>query len=200
VTFERVDQKEGIRVHPNVRFSTVFGLRLALVDCVRGTRLLCLDDHAGFLVDLESWVERQDRGILLCIHRDPVQLESALRILDPPIERLELLALERAGVTRLVIFDDYAVFLGVGDTKPLVREGCNESSVRGEFLGLVKKRVQLTLNGISVWMRAVYKTPRLTLSHLHTRHDISIFILMNTSAEDSPINGGDSGIARRPTD
>jgi len=40
VAFERVDQKECVRVHSNVRFSPVFGLRLALVDDVCGTRLL----------------------------------------------------------------------------------------------------------------------------------------------------------------
>jgi hypothetical protein len=44
-------------------------------------------------------------------------------------------------VTGLLILDDHAVFLGVGDAKPLVREWCDESSVRGKFLGLVEKRV-----------------------------------------------------------
>lgn len=108
---------------------------------MRGTRLLGLDDDASFLVDFESGMERQDRSIRLCVCRNPVQLEATIPLLDPPVERLELLALERMRVTGLLILDDHAVFLGVGDAKPLVREWCDESSVRRKFLGLVEKRV-----------------------------------------------------------
>jgi hypothetical protein len=141
--FQRVDEEQGIGVDiQSIGFDTAIGSRNRVaVNELRLCRALCFDNDPAIAVNLKARVQAQDRGIRVGIGRQAVKLELAIRILNPPVERLELLALEWVTVTGLLERNDDTMLLYVRDSKSIVREWRNECSPVGEVIKFLKERV-----------------------------------------------------------
>lgn len=141
MAFERVDQKQGVTVDVDIGFDAIvrLGRRRISVDDLGRCGTLGLADHARVLVDLEARVQRQHGRVRVGLRWKSIEVEPVGCLLDAVIQRLELVALERFAVPRVLELDDDAMLLGVRDVKARVGERRDESRAPREVLGLLQE-------------------------------------------------------------
>lgn len=143
MSFQYINEEQGIRVDiQSVGFDTVtFIRRRRTVNELRLCLALCFDNDSSIAVDFEARMQAQDRWIRIGIGRQSVEIELTIRILNPPVKCLELLALEWVTLTGLVERNDDTMLLYVCDAKSVVRQRRNEFSPFGEVIEFVNERV-----------------------------------------------------------
>ena len=99
------------------------------------------DDPPVLLIEYVPRVERKDRCVGFGLRRQPFEIITlASRVTGMLDEGLELLALERLGVTSIRVFDDDPLLLDVSDAEAPRRQRCDQRGVLREVLTALDQR------------------------------------------------------------
>jgi len=133
--------------------------------------MVSITEETLSLVDLETWVNTENRRVRFGISGEPIKLETLWCIGNAFVECLKLLAFEWDGAVLVTVGDEESVFLDVGDAEGSIRKWREEGGIGGNLVELVgdgvpRHRERHTLLFVSVVKTLLSPRSRLVESSL----------------------------------
>ena len=99
--------------------------------------MVSITEETLTLVDLEAWVNTENRRVGFGISGESIKLEALWCIGNTFVESLKLFAFEWDGAVLVTVGDSQSVFLDVGDVEGSLRKWREEGGIGGNLVELV---------------------------------------------------------------